>query len=88
MNKERRKQLQEAIEKINSMSDILEEIKSIIESCRYDEEEYRDNMPENLQGSEKYEKAENAIGSLDEAYDALDDIDVDEIISSIEEAME
>lgn len=52
MNKQRRKSLNKLIEK-------LEEVKSDLESLKDEEEEYRDNMPENLQGSERYEKAED-----------------------------
>ena len=39
-------------------------------------------MPENLQGSERYEAAESACDNLDNAYDSLD-----EAISAIEEAI-
>lgn len=76
MNKIRRKQLDEIIERINSVRDDLE---SIIN----DEEEYRDNMPENLQGSEKYELSDAACESMQEAIDQLD-----ETISNIEAAQE
>ncbi|WP_313294418.1 hypothetical protein [Faecalispora jeddahensis] len=44
MNKLRRKELQTIIDRIEELKDSLETIMS-------DEEEYRDNMPENLQGS-------------------------------------
>ena len=48
-----------------------------------EEEEYRDNMPENLQGSEKYETAEAAIDALSTAIDSIS-----EACNSLEEAME
>ena len=48
-----------------------------------EEEEYRDNIPENLQGGERYEKAEAACDSLSAAVDGIEDI-----LSSIEEACE
>jgi len=76
MNKLRRKQLDEVIDKINNIKDELETIMN-------DEEEYKDNMPENLQGSERYEIAEAACDSMQEALDLLEDA-----ISSIEEAKE
>jgi len=74
MNKERREQLDELASKIN-------EVKDELESIMKDEEEYRDNMPENLQGSERYEMADTACYEMQSALDSLD-----EAISSIEEA--
>lgn len=76
MNKMRRKQLDEVISKI-------EEAKELLESLQEEEEEYRDNMPENLQGSEKYEAADDAINNMSSAVDALD-----EAVSYIESAQE
>ena len=74
MNNARRKRLDEAIEFLN-------QAKEIIEDCASEEEEYRDNMPENLQSSEKYENADSACDNLNSAMDSID-----EIISNIEEA--
>lgn len=76
MNKIRRKQLAAIMEK-------LEELKADLETLKEEEEDYRDNMPENLWGSERYEKADTACDNLDSAVDGLD-----EIISYIEEASE
>lgn len=76
MNKDRRKQIDEVISGLQSLQGSVEAIMN-------DEEEYRDNIPENLQGSERYEKADNACYALQEAYDGID-----EIIESLEEAKE
>ncbi len=76
MNKVRRKALDEVISKI-------EEAKELLENLQAEEEEYRDNMPENLQGSERYEAADAAVDNMSSAVDALD-----EAISSIESAQE
>ena len=76
MNKARRKALDEVISKI-------EEAKELLENLQAEEEEYRDNMPENLQGSERYEAADAAVDNRSSAVDALD-----EAISSIESAQE
>ena len=76
MNKARRKELQEVIEKINEAREELERIMN-------DEEEYRDNMPENLQSSEKYEKADDACCSMQDAIDQLE-----EAVTNIENAQE
>lgn len=76
MNKARRKALDEVISKI-------EEAKELLENLQAEEEECRDNMPENLQGSERYEAADAAVDNMSSAVDALD-----EAISSIESAQE
>ena len=76
MNKARRKALDEVISKI-------EEAKEPLENLQAEEEEYRDNMPENLQGSERYEAADAAVDNMSSAVDALD-----EAISNIESAQE
>lgn len=70
------------------MSCELENLESDVESIQDEEIEYRDNMPENLQGSEKYEVADSACDSLESAKDTLSDMkdSIDEIVSSLEEA--
>ena len=75
MNNPRRKELQKLITK-------LEKIQEAVEYIQADEEEYRDNIPENLQGSQRYELADAAVDNLDSAYNALE-----EAINYLTEAM-
>ena len=87
MNAERRKEIEKAVALMN-------EAQSILESCRDDEQDYHDNMPESLQNGEKGETAqaaidglENAIGQIEEAFlfllprfdTGLDEIDNDAV---------
>ena len=51
MNKPRRKQIQEVIAKLNRLQEDMEILMEEIETIMDEECEYRDNMPENLQGS-------------------------------------
>lgn len=67
MNKLRRSQIAKLINKI-------EEVKSELETIRDDEQDYFDNMPENLQYSVRGEAAEEAVDLMDEAIDSLDEI--------------
>lgn len=76
MNKLRRKALQDVFDKL---SDLQEELTSI----KDEEDESRDNMPESLQGSERYEQSETASYSIDEAIEYLSSA-----CDSIESAME
>lgn len=76
MNKLRRKSLQ-------ALSEKLDELKSELEDIQQQEEEYRDNIPENLQGSDRYDKADSACSDL---FDAVSSIE--EALDSIESAIQ
>jgi len=43
----------------------------LLERVRDNEESYRDNIPENMKGSEKYESAEQSITLMEEVLDLL-----------------
>lgn len=73
MNRERRQQLKKWLED-------LEKIKAELEVICSDEEDYFDNMPENLQGSQRGMDAEEAIDQMNEAVSSIEDA-----ISIIEE---
>ena len=78
MNKVRRGQLaalSTKLSRIESIEDIsiLEECISILEDIKWDEEDYFDNMPENLQGSMRGCESEDAIDNMDQALDALNE---------------
>ena len=64
MNKNRRAAISVIREKLDQYSTELEELMA-------EEEEYRDNMPENLQGSERYEKADEAASALGDAISSV-----------------
>lgn len=73
MNRVRRKALADIQEQLETLRDEPE-------GLMVEEEEYRDNIPENLQGSERYETADtacynmsNAIESLEEAADYIEE---------------
>ena len=74
MNKMRRKESDKVIS-------LIEEAKSMTENIMSEEEDYRDNMPENLQSSMKYDTAEEAIDNMQDAIDSLE-----EAIDSLNEA--
>ena len=65
MNTARRKRIEEAIT-------LVENAKDIIDDCLSEEQDYLDNMPENLQYSEKHDIAENAVDCLQCASDSID----------------
>ena len=76
MNKPRRKTLQVLLDQLAEIRDTLETIKN-------EEEECRNNMPENLHGSERYEKADS---TCDDLYNAVSNLE--EAAENIEAAIE
>lgn len=86
MNNDRRKQIRRAIASLEALTASLEEAKTLVEEIKSEEEDYRDNMPENLQGSDRYEAADSAVSYLEEAYSSLDEISLEDVISQLEEA--
>lgn len=65
MNAQRRKQLAEAIAK-------LEEAQTLIEIVRDEEQDAFDNMPEGLQSGEKGQKMESAVSRMEDALNDLE----------------
>lgn len=73
MNNKRRQQLRKLIRD-------LEALKSVLEDIQWDEQDYFDNMPENLQGSTNGMNSEEAIDKMDDALSIFD-----EVIEAIED---
>ena len=75
MNKQRRKEIKNAIE-------LLDGVKEQLESILFDESDYFDNMPENLQGSIRGEESENAIDIIQDVVDEIDNciVSLNEIV--------
>ena len=65
MNKQRRTKLKEA-------NGFLNQAIRIISSVKDEEQDSIDNLPENLQSSERYAIMENAIDQLEEAIDNIE----------------
>jgi hypothetical protein len=76
MNNPRRKKLNTILEQLIKIHAALEEVKD-------EEQDYFDNIPENLRNSERYDKAENAVAALEDALSMFD-----EIADNIEVALE
>lgn len=100
MNNNRRKEIKNIIDRIASFEieisetmSKLEDLKSDVEDILAEEENARDNIPENLQDSECYEKSDAACDSLSDAVDALEDIistsiDFQDVVAYLQNAME
>ncbi len=66
MNKQRRKRLENAFDKVSEAMQILEEVKE-------EEQESYDNLPDNFRDGDRGEEMQNYIEMLEEAYNYLDD---------------
>lgn len=66
MNKNRKNEL------IN-LNEQIEVLKSRLEDILNEEQEYYDNVPENMQSGERYENSENAISEMESAISSLDE---------------
>ena len=78
MNNKRRKAIKSILDQIEPLKAQLESIKdkfdtlqSDTEDVQYEEEEARDNIPESLQDSERYEISDAACDNLSSAADSL-----------------
>lgn len=76
MNKARRKELSELVDGLSMMQDRddLYGWINALDNIKGDEQDYYNNIPENLQCSQRAEDSEAAIENLDEALDMLNDV--------------
>lgn len=96
MNNARRKAISTIIHSITDLNEkffaSVDELCYEIEAVQDNEREALDNMPESMEGSERYSAMESAIESLQSAMDSLDEAatalneSVSEPVSSLEEA--
>lgn len=66
MNNQRRGQIYKAIK-------LLKEASSFIDKIRTDEEDYMNSIPENLQNSDRYYAAEEAVSNMEDAISSIED---------------
>jgi chromosome segregation ATPase len=66
MNNKRRQSIKAAIEQLESCAIDLESIKD-------EEDEYRNNMPENLQASDRYTASEECSDGIESAIDSINE---------------
>jgi flagellar biosynthesis chaperone FliJ len=75
MNKERRKQINEAGVIFGKAHAMIEDAKALLQDALDEEQEYYDNMPESLQGGDKGDMAQSAISALESAIEAMEGLD-------------
>lgn len=83
MNKQRRKQLAGAIEKLEQAVALIEEAKETVEFVNEEEQEAYDNLPESLQESERGQTIQENIDKLEDVVYNIESY-IDEINDSVE----
>lgn len=100
MNNDRRKSITKLIATAEALKVLaedlagkLDDLANEIETVKDEEEEYRNNMPENLHDSERYYDSEAAVDALTEAHTSIETIrdeaqalDFDDLVSKLDEA--
>lgn len=86
MNAQRRKALAALIDRIEELGAARDTLRDELETIRDEEQDAFDNMPEGLQQGDKGQAMEEAIGIIEEAITNLENIDVDSIVSSVDNA--
>jgi prefoldin subunit 5 len=88
MNKERRKALSDLRSTLEGIKGDIDTARDTLSSLKEEEGDYKDNMPESMQGGEKGDAADSAVSALEDADSELDTAmtTIDEAISKIEEA--
>lgn len=71
MNKNRRKELMEWVKKAEDWAAQGEELKDVLENICSEEDDYFNNIPENLQNSQRAMDAEEAIDAMNEAIESM-----------------
>ena len=90
MNRERRKQIEEVISKLESLQGEIELMKDDIQEIADMEQGYLDNMTESLQYSSNAEISSEAIDNLGYAIEEIENVEnaIQEAISYLESAKE
>jgi len=86
MNTARRKEIARIIDLIAKIKDDFEEARDAVETVASEERDYYDNMSANLQGGDKGTAASEAADELEEAHRVLSDVDLDDLISKLDNA--
>lgn len=79
MNAQRRKDLKAVVKKLEALDELRQEVKEMLEAVRDEEAEALSNMPEGLQESERGQRMQEYIDTMDSALDDLDMMDVESI---------
>ena len=87
MNAARRKTIRGIIEQLEAIKDDIEAAKDAIGAVAEEEQEAFDNMPAGAQSSDRGQQIEENAEALQGMADDMDCIDIDSIITALEEVI-
>lgn len=91
MNNKKRKEIKDIIQQLSKIREALNGSDNIIDDITRlaeEEREIYDNLPENLQYSQRADDTDEAATSLEEAQSSIENLDFDDFINSIDETIE
>lgn len=74
MNKAKREDIKRSVAILQEISEHAEKMLAIIRFFHADEQTKLENIPENLEGSEKFDAMEEAVYSLESAGDNMNEV--------------
>lgn len=86
LNNTRRQRIRAAIKELQKDKPDIDVARSILEDVLSEEEDARDNTPESLQESDRYQVCEESCDLLEQAIDDLcneDGIDIEDVLDTL-----
>lgn len=86
MNNDRRKRIKQILDIVSDISHKCNTLSSLVQDILDEESESLSNMPENLEGSDRWQSISDAVDNLEDARDSIDEMI--ENLSSAESSMQ
>ena len=74
MNNDRRKRIRHALDVVSDISRKCETLSSLVQDILDEESESLSNMPDNLEGSDRWQSISDAVDNLEDARDSIDEM--------------
>lgn len=74
MNNARRKRIKQMLDIVTDISHKCDTLSSLVQDILDEESESLSNMPENLEGSDRWQSISDAVDNLEDARDSIDEI--------------
>lgn len=74
MNNSRRKKIRHMLDIVTDISNKCETLSSLVQDVLDEESDSLSNMPENLEGSDRWQAISDAVDNLEDARDSINDM--------------
>lgn len=86
MNNARRKRIKQMLNIVADIAHRCDTLSSLVQDILDEESESLSNMPENLEGSDRWQSISDAVDNLEDACDSIDDLIAS--LSSVESGLQ